>query len=474
MEKNETVAILVADLGYGDSGKGGTIDALAAKYQAHTVVRYNGGVQAGHTVVTPEGDSHTFAQFGSGTFIPGVVTYLSKHFYFDPLALLNEEEHLRAVGVHDAYERLFVDKRALLLTPFARAANRLRELLRGEERHGSCGMGIGETMSYAALHREDALRVGDTADPPELLRKLKLQQEILRSEFVTHRAFFDEQGGTAKEEWNLLCDDGAPLYVYSHFIAICEKFRSVDEVSIAKLFQKQGVVLFEGAQGVLLDQDFGFHPYTTWSDTTFAQAEQILDEFNFMGKRIRLGVLRAYATRHGKGPFVTESDELTLELPDTKNITNAWQQAFRVGWFDAVALRYALAVVGKVDALVITNIDRLLSVKEWRIAHEYKTKEQPLHEIEFFILSAGDKGGLVISDIKYNKLGGLSHQEKLTRKLFSLSPHYKAIVIDPLDAALKNGTHQIFKKIESELHVPIALTSYGSTRKDKFWKLELF
>lgn len=470
---NEQVAILVADLGYGDSGKGGAIDALAAKYNAHTVVRYNGGAQAGHTVVTPEGESHTFAQFGSGTFIPGVATYLSKHFYFDPLALLNEEEHLRSVGVHDAYARLFVDKRALLLTPFARAANRLREILRGEERHGSCGMGIEETVSYAVLHPQDALHVGDTEDPPLLLRKLKLQQEILRAEFVAHTAFFDEQGGTAKEEWNLLADDGAPLYVYSHFIAICKKFRSVDEVSVAKLFQKPGVVLFEGAQGVLLDQDFGFHPYTTWSDTTFAQAEQILDEYGFVGKRIRLGVLRAYATRHGKGPFVTESHELTLKLPDRYNVMNAWQQAFRVGWFDAVSSRYALVVVGGVDALVVTNVDRIFSIKEWRIAHAYQANVQVLHENEFFTFSEGDMSSVTISDIKYDTDGGLTHQEKLTQHLLSLSPLYREVVLEPREA-LKNGTHPIFVEIESELHVRIALTSYGSTRNDKFWKHELF
>ncbi len=471
--KDEQVAIIIADFGYGDSGKGGTIDALAVKYNAHTVVRYNGGAQAGHTVVTPEGESHTFAQFGSGTFIPGVATYLSKHFYFDPLALLNEEEHLRSVGVHDAYARLFVDKRALLLTPFARAANRLRELLRGEERHGSCGMGIGETVSYAVLHPQDALYVGDTEDPLELLRKLKLQQETLRAEFVAHAAFLDEQGGTAKEEWNLLCDDGAPSYVAAHFTAISKKFRSVDEVSVAKLFQKSGVVLFEGAQGVLLDQDFGFHPYTTWSDTTFALAEQILDEYGFAGKRIRLGVLRAYATRHGKGPFVTESDELTLKLPDTHNVMNAWQQAFRAGWFDAVSARYALAVAGKVDALVVTNIDRLFSIKKWRIAHAYCAKEKVLYENEFFTLPDGDKSGLAIRDIKFKPQAGHPHQEKLTHELFSLSPLYRETPLEP-HHALKNGTHNIFTEIESELNTPIALTSYGPTREEKFWKFELF
>lgn len=470
----EQIAIIVADLGYGDAGKGATIDALAAKYQAHTVVRYNGGAQAGHTVVTPEGEVHTFAQFGSGTFIPGVATYLSKHFYFDPLALLNEEEHLRSVGVHDAYARLFVDKRALLLTPFARAANRLREILRGDQRHGSCGMGIGESVEYATLHPRDALRVGDVDDPPELLRKLILQQEVFRTELALHAQLFAELSVIVKEEWSLLSDIDAPQYVHSHFIAICKKFRTVDEASVAKLFQKKGVVLFEGAQGVLLDQDFGFHPYTTWSDTTFARADQILDEFNFIGKRIRLGVLRAYATRHGKGPFVTESAELTSQLPDSHNVLNVWQETFRIGWFDAVTARYALRVLGGIDALVITNIDRIAGVKTWRIAHAYVGKNPVLHENEFFTLGLGENGSASFIDIKHRIDAGLTHQEELTKELFSLSPLYRETALDPLDRGLKNGTHHMLRDIELELHVPIALFSYGPTRDAKFWKFELF
>lgn len=470
----DKVAIIVADLGYGDAGKGATIDTLAAKYQAHTVVRYNGGAQAGHTVVTPEGQVHTFAQFGSGTFIPGVATYLSKHFYFDPLALLKEEEHLRSVGVHDAYARLFVDKRALLLTPFARALNRLRETLRGIEKHGSCGMGIGETVSYATLHPQDTLRLGDVDDPPELLRKLKSQQEFLRAELSPNAALFTEQGGVAKEEWNLLCDTDAPQYVFSHFIAICKKFRSVDRASAAKLFQKNGVVLFEGAQGVLLDQDFGFYPYTTWSDTTFAQADQILNEFNFSGKRIRLGVLRAYATRHGKGPFVSESLELTNQLPEAHNIQNVWQDAFRMGWFDAVSARYALTVLGGIDALVITNVDRVGPLAKWRITVAYRPKEEVLHENEFFTFAVDGQDKINFIDIKFKMVADLERQEKITQMLFSLSPLYHEIsIIPPMTESLQNCTHPIFGEIEAQLGVPIALIGYGPTRAKKYWKQEL-
>lgn len=100
--------------------------------------------------------------------------------------------------------------------------------------------------------------------------------------------------------------------------------------------------MFEGAQGVLLDEWHGFHPYTTWSTTTFGNAETLLAEAAMTATR--LGVVRCYLTRHGPGPLVTEDP--TLELPDPHNGRNEWQGAFRVGHFDAVALRYAIEVAG--------------------------------------------------------------------------------------------------------------------------------
>src|SRR5579862_8351378 len=135
-------AILITDLGFGDSGKGTLIDALARRQNARMVVRFNGGAQAGHTVVEAGGRQHVFHQFGSGTLLPGVETYLSRFVLFNPLALFWEEQSLRGLGVTDAYQRLYVDERALLTTPYHVLANRLREYARGARRHGSCGLGI--------------------------------------------------------------------------------------------------------------------------------------------------------------------------------------------------------------------------------------------------------------------------------------------------------------------------------------------
>ena len=172
---------VVADLGFGDAGKGAVVDRLCRTGEFGAVVRFNGGAQAAHNVVTADGRHHTFAQFGSGT-LRGVPGHLSRFVCVDPLALAAEADHLRALGVPDPYGLLSVDRRALLTTPYHAAANRLREQARGADRHGSCGMGVGETARYALDHPQDAPTAGDCTSRPRLLRRLRLLRDRLADE----------------------------------------------------------------------------------------------------------------------------------------------------------------------------------------------------------------------------------------------------------------------------------------------------
>ncbi|MCB0152481.1 MAG: adenylosuccinate synthetase, partial [Caldilineaceae bacterium] len=167
-------AILTVDLGFGDAGKGSIVDFLTRETAAHTVVRYTGGAQAGHRVVTdgPGAQEHVFAQFGSGT-LAGAATHLSRFMLVDPLAMEAEAAHLHSLGI-DAFGRTTIDRGARIITPFQRAANRLKELARGAARHGSCGMGIGETAADALALGERTLRAGDLARPDVLVAKLRL------------------------------------------------------------------------------------------------------------------------------------------------------------------------------------------------------------------------------------------------------------------------------------------------------------
>src|SRR6266545_215189 len=166
-------AFLTVDLGFGDSGKGSIVDFLTRIHAAHTVVRYNGGAQAAHRVVTdgPNPREHVFAQFGSGT-LAGAATHLSRFMLLDPLAMVAEERHLQSLGVPDAFQRTTIDERALVITPFQRAANRLKELARGDGRHGSCGMGIGETMADYLRYGDRVVLAGDLASSDALRAKL--------------------------------------------------------------------------------------------------------------------------------------------------------------------------------------------------------------------------------------------------------------------------------------------------------------
>jgi adenylosuccinate synthase len=391
--------VIVVDLGYGDAGKGTVVDWLCARGPYAAVVRFNGGAQAAHNVVTTDGRHHTFAQFGSGTFTPGVVTHLSRFMLVDPLALSAEAGHLAGLGVRDALERLTVDREALLTTPYHRAANRARETA---VRHGSCGMGIGETARYA-LACDDAPRVGDCLSPARLRRRLTRLRDAL----------FDELG---------------PLDVPSvadcaeAFAAFAGRVRITGSGFLTGLLRR-GPVVFEGAQGVLLDERFGFHPYTTWSTTTYENAETLLAEAG-AGAR-RLGVLRAYQTRHGPGPFATEDPG--LDRPEPHNGHGRWQGAFRVGHVDAVALRYALRVCGGADALAVTHLDAPAP----------------------FVCRAYDLGARI------EPAADLAGQELLTRRLFTARPVYEPVGADPA------GT------IGDILGVPVAIRSFGPTVADK-------
>lgn len=332
---NEHVAVV--DLGYGDAGKGTVVDALCASAPVRAVLRFNGGAQAAHNVVTEDGRQHTFAQFGSGT-LRGVPTHLTRFVVVDPLALAAE-----AAALGNPFELLTVDGDALLATPWHRAANRRRERQRGGDRHGSCGMGVGETMAYALSHA-DAPRVSDTLSRTRLSRRLAALEAAL---------------GPA----------GVPLDdVVDTFLAFGRTVRIVDGSHSDRLL-REGPCVFEGAQGVLLDEWRGWHPHTTWSTTTFANVSSLCGSFR------RLGVVRTYTTRHGAGPFVTEDP--ALDLPEGHNATGEWQGAFRVGHFDAVAHSYAVEVAGGVDGLAVTHLDVPDRCPALRVCSSYTVDGRP-------------------------------------------------------------------------------------------------
>ncbi|HEY2342275.1 MAG TPA: adenylosuccinate synthetase, partial [Chthoniobacteraceae bacterium] len=266
----------VLGLGFGDCGKGHFVDALTRRWQAHTVVRFNGGAQAGHNVVTRAelgvaARHHTFSQFGSGTFVRGVRTILIDPMVVHPTALLTEAEALGRVGVHDALSRLKIDARCRVTTPFHQAAGRLREYLRGAAAHGTCGVGVGETVRHGLEHPELILRYADLASRAPL-DKLHAIRESLLGEFSLQRSATADMG--VRQELQVLHDETTAGRWLVSVRALARQCPPEPADVIRLQLEQPGCVLFEGAQGTLLDEWRGFHPHTTWSSISASAVEK--------------------------------------------------------------------------------------------------------------------------------------------------------------------------------------------------------
>lgn len=443
-------AYIVVDLGFGDSGKGALTDFLVRRYDAGVVVRYNGGAQAGHNVVTPEGNHHTFSQFGAGAFNPNVKTYLSKYVVVHPEALLVEGEILQGKGVPDPYSRLRLSEEALLITPYHQSANRIRELLRGENRHGTCGVGVGEAFEDAQRDAGNRILAGDLNNPGRLHKKLGAVREKKR------------------EEITALCK-GNPLD--HHLARECEIFEREDVIdawisSVSRISELDLVVpdtvlecwlretkdvVFEGAQGVLLDADVGFHPYTTWSCCTERNALAILQGMTQDSQIFKIGVMRTYVSRHGPGPLPTETNGLKPMIIE-HNKFNEWQGGVRYGWFDTVLARYALGILGGVDCLAVTHMDLLSRLDEWTFCIGYWGNNDPGMAPVVPVLFND-----ILVDFRLRPSLSLEQRTEVTQAISSVTP-----VLETCNA----DTDTVIEKIESLTMQTVGIISHGPSADD--------
>jgi adenylosuccinate synthase len=356
-------AIITVGLGFGDEGKGATVDYLTRRYEADLVVRYCGGSQAGHNVQLPDGRRHTFSQFGAGTLAASSEsprTYLGPHVIIDPPAMVREARHLVELGVRDPDRLLTIHPRCLVTTPWLKMLNQFRELSRGGAKHGSCGQGIGEARSYWLKYGDQAVFAGDLRELSILRHKLELQrqrtlleyQDVVESvpgSILQEMNIWDLNSEAAAEALNAALPDGATID---------------DEVPPCH------TVIFEGAQGILLDEYRGFHPYTTWSTVTPHHAWEFIERMQVEAVAV-LGITRSYTTRHGEGPLPTFARALTDRLKDAGNPWNPWQGNLRCGWLDLPLLRYAAAIAGPLDGIVVNHLDQV-DDNCWQICKAYR------------------------------------------------------------------------------------------------------
>ena len=442
-----THATITVDLSYGDAGKGTTVEYLAATSASAAVIRFNGGSQAEHNIVTPDGRHHTFSQFGAASFLPDVPTHLSHDVLVSPRNMFMEAEHLVSLGVDDIWQRLTIDRFARIVTPYHQAGNRLRELVRAGLRHGSTGQGISEAVCDWMFYPELVITAGD-------LRQSGLV-ERLEAVRLRKRAQLAALGApTDTPEWEALSTPALSRLYAEEFTEWAQLARIVEPDYLATLARRYDHLVFEAAQGVLLDEKRGFHPHTTWSNTTPDNARRLLDDIRFAGPVTTLGIVRSYTTRHGFGPFVTEDAALNGPLAEYFNGTGPWQGEFRIGHFDPLAHRYALAAIGGVDGLVITGLDRTEQLPSWRYALGYQLPDAEDAERYFRQDSSG-----VARDIKVGIYGDKAHMTRLTQLLFQAVPEY--------DDIADTSSDMVAKRIGALLDTPVVLTSLGPTVNDK-------
>jgi adenylosuccinate synthase len=326
---------------WGDEGKGATVDFLSRELGATLNVRFNGGPQAAHNVVLPDKKHHTFAQFGSGSFSPKVRTHLSKYMMVNPIAQMNEADHLIELGIKNIWDRLTVHRKCVIVTPLHVIVNRMLEEERGEGRHGSCGQGIGEARRMSLENPDITLYAGDLFDRRRVADILEMQ--------VHHYIGMYKDAGIKQSNLEF-----AQLYYNWPGQVVNE-------------MPTENVMIFEGAQGVLLDELHGDPPFYTWTDCTFGNAYKLLTKAEFEGTIKRIGCFRTYFTRHGAGPFpteyqtndVVEDQDLVrmLQRGELHNTNGSWQGPWRVGKFDFNIAKKAIGIIGGLDEIALSHND---------------------------------------------------------------------------------------------------------------------
>ena len=322
----------VIGLGFGDEGKGQTVSYLCLQNPSSTVVRFSGGHQAGHTVVK-NGLRHVFSNFGSGT-LSGNITLISKYAIVSPINLCNEYIVLRKKGITP---KIAIDHDCMIATPYDFFHN--RRLDPNVKKHGTCGMGIGATV--ARNEARCTLTYGDLLNPTIFNIKMKLIEHY----------YFDNI--PMKE-----LDDHDFYVELDAFKTACQILREKIDININALIPtvKFDEFIFEGSQGLLLDQDIGFFPHVTRANT----GSKNLVAMGFTPEYWL--VTRAYQTRHGNGPMTNTERSFNIKSnPNETNVTNPYQGVFRRSMLDLDLLKYGLDKDENIrrDNLVITCLDHL-------------------------------------------------------------------------------------------------------------------
>jgi adenylosuccinate synthase len=337
---------------WGDEGKGKIIDFLTER--AEIVVRSQGGNNAGHTVIVG-GTKYVLHLIPSGILRPGTKCVIGNGVVLDPVAVAGEIEGLRAKGVSVTPDNLLISDAAHLVLPYHRKLDEAREIAKGSGKIGTTKRGIGP--AYGDKISRVGLRVADLLNPSVFAEKLAArisENNAILSTFGIEPLTFE----------NVLSEVLCAAELLKPFIGNTVVF-------LHEAVRAKKEMLFEGAQGTFLDIDHGTYPYVTSSNTTAGGACTGSGVPPHRIDRV-LGVMKAYTTRVGEGPFPTEDAPISDMLHGMgREFGSTTGRARRCGWFDAVAVRYA-GMINGIDDLAVTNLDGLDSLATIKVCTHYR------------------------------------------------------------------------------------------------------
>ncbi|MFM7384396.1 MAG: adenylosuccinate synthase [Microcystaceae cyanobacterium] len=414
--------VIVIGAQWGDEGKGKITDLLSRS--ADVVVRPQGGVNAGHTIVVND-QTFKLHLIPSGILYPETECIIGAGTVIDPKVLLQEIDQLETLGV--SVSQLFISQTAHITMPYHRLLDQASEERRGKHKIGTTGRGIGPT--YADKSERTGIRVVDLMDAANLRKKLTWTVNY--------------KNVVLEKLYNLSPLD--PDVVIQEYLAYAERLRPhvVDSsLKIYEAIQKRKNILFEGAQGTLLDLDHGTYPYVTSSSPVAGGACVGAGIGPTMIDRV-IGVAKAYTTRVGEGPFPTElTGDLNQHLCDRgAEFGTTTGRRRRCGWFDGVIGRYAVRING-LDCLAITKLDVLDELAEIQVCVAYELDGQTCDHFP------GNASEFARCQPIYRTLPGWQQSTEHCRTLEDLPP--KAL--------------DYLKFLAELMEVPIAIISLGASR----------
>lgn len=336
----KTIKIVIG-ANFGDEGKGLMTDYFCNQLSMDRKVlnvRYNGGAQAGHTVVNPDGKRHVFHHFGSGSFNPNVATFLSRQFILNPIMFCKEWNELKEN--YQIEPKVFISKDCLITTPYDMIINQMVETHRGKDRHGSCGLGIYETIER---NKTDFWMNIDCLENAKI--SIDTLAKIIRDRYVPDRIasyrIFDPHLILPNDTYPKFCELIKSENVLENFVQQYHEMMSHCTIVDSNwILSKYDRIVFEGAQGLLLSENnWEYYPHVT-SSITGSKIPMAYIQSNGMRKEADIEVCyvtRPYLTRHGAGPLETECEKekiLSDDVFDKTNQENEWQGKFRYGFFD--------------------------------------------------------------------------------------------------------------------------------------------